>query len=96
MVSQRSNDVWGLCPCMERTITRSIPAVPKCFFMCLAVVTIFLGMRVSLDWLWPARAQPFVAILAAPSAYLGFAALTQDSAGGWKKTLLLNGMVVVI
>jgi len=66
------------------------------FLMCLAVVTIFLGMRVYFDWLWPARAQPFVAILAAPSAYLGFAALTQETAEGWKRLLLRNGMVVVI
>ncbi|MFK7765529.1 MAG: helix-turn-helix domain-containing protein [Roseobacter sp.] len=66
------------------------------FFMCLALVTIFLGMRVYFDWLWPARAQPFVAILAAPSAYLGFAALTQETAEGWERILLRNGMVVVI
>lgn len=61
------------------------------FFMCLAVVTIFLGMRISLNWLWPAQAQPFVAVLAAPLAYLGFAALTQDDARRWNRTLLRNG-----
>ncbi|MGB0913115.1 MAG: hypothetical protein ACPGSW_05985, partial [Phaeobacter italicus] len=46
------------------------------FLLCLVFVTVLLGMRVSLDWHWPARVQPFVAILAAPSAYIGFAAQT--------------------
>lgn len=66
------------------------------FLMCLAIVTIFLGMRVSFDWLWPARAQPFFAILAAPSAYLGFVAPTQENAKRWNKTLVRNGIVVAI
>jgi len=66
------------------------------FFMCLATVTIFLGMRVSFDWLWPARAQPFVAVLAAPSAYIGFVGLLQENATRWNKTLLRNGIIVAV
>jgi len=66
------------------------------FFVCLVFVTVFLGMRVSFDWIWPARAQPFVAVLAAPSAYLGFAALTRDDGPRWRRTLLRNGGLVAI
>ncbi|MEP2029425.1 MAG: helix-turn-helix transcriptional regulator [Paracoccaceae bacterium] len=64
------------------------------FFICLVVVTLLLGMRVSFSWLWPARVQPFVAILAAPSVYLGFAALTQENRQRWNKELLRNGALV--
>jgi AraC-like DNA-binding protein len=64
------------------------------YLMCLVLVTILLGMRVSFDWLWPARLQPFVAVLAAPSAYLGFAALTQDGIQNWDRMLLRNGALV--
>lgn len=66
------------------------------FLLCLVFVTVLLGMRVSLDWLWPARVQPFVAILAAPSAYLGFAALTLDNSGRWNSMLLRNGGLVAV
>ena len=66
------------------------------FFVCLSVVTIFLGMRVSFDWLWPSRVQPFVAILAAPFAYLGFTALTEDNTRSWNKVLIRNGGLVVV
>ena len=66
------------------------------FLLCLVLVTFLLGMRVSLDWLWPARVQPFVAILAAPSAYLGFAALTLDNSQRWNSMLLRNGGLVAV
>ena len=66
------------------------------FLLCLASVSVLLGMRVSLDWHWPARVQPFVAVLAAPSAYLGFAALTLDNSERWKSMLLRNGAVVAV
>ena len=66
------------------------------FFLCLAVTTACLGMRVAFDWLWPARAQPFVAVLAAPSAYLGFAALTRDNAAWWQKMLWQQGVIVAV
>jgi len=66
------------------------------FVICLAVVSLFLGMRVSFDWLWPAHVQPFVAILAAPAAYLGFVALTQDSRQRWNEALLRNGAIVLV
>jgi len=64
------------------------------FLLCLMLVTVLLGMRVSFDWLWPARVQPFVAILAAPSAYLGFAALTQDNSQNWNRVLQRNAVLV--
>jgi AraC-like DNA-binding protein len=66
------------------------------FLLCLVFVTVLLGMRVSLDWHWPARVQPFVAILAAPSAYIGFAAQTVDNSAGWNRMLLWNGGLVAL
>jgi AraC-like DNA-binding protein len=66
------------------------------FLLCLACIAVLLGMRVSLDWTWPARVQPFVAILASPSAYLGFAALTLDNSERWNGTLLRNGGLVAV
>ncbi len=66
------------------------------FLLSLASVSVLLGMRVSLDWPWPGRVQPFVAILAAPSAYLGFAALTQDNNERWTSMLLRNGGLVAV
>lgn len=66
------------------------------FLLCLVCVTVLLGMRVSFDWFWPARVQPFVAILAAPSAYVGFAAQTVDNTAGWNRLLLWNGGLVAL
>ena len=66
------------------------------FLLCLVFVSVLLGMRVSLDWLWPAQVQPFAAILAAPSAYLGFAALTLDGGERWNGMLLRNGGLVAV
>ncbi len=64
------------------------------FLLCLVFVTVLLGMRVSLDWFWPARVQPYVAILSAPTAYLGFAALTLDNGARWNTMLARNGGLV--
>lgn len=66
------------------------------FLLCLVFLTVLLGMRVSLDWLWPARVQPFVAILAAPCAYIGFAAQTLDTRAGWNRMLLRNGGLIAL
>lgn len=64
------------------------------FLLCLSSIAVLLGMRLSFDWLWPANVQPFIAILPAPAAYLGFLALTQDSGSRWNKTLLRNGALL--
>lgn len=64
------------------------------FLLTLSSIAVLLGMRLSFDWLWPATVQPFVAILPAPAAYLGYLALTQDSRSHWKKTLFRNGAIV--
>ncbi|MBD3663714.1 helix-turn-helix transcriptional regulator [Sulfitobacter sp. TSTF-M16] len=66
------------------------------FLLCLVFVTVLLGMRVSLDWSWPARVQPFVAILAAPLAYIGFASLTLDRGKRWNSMLYRNGGFVAV
>lgn len=64
------------------------------FLLLLSAIAVLLGMRVSFDWLWPAQVQPFIAILPAPAAYLGFVALTHDSRSRWTRTLRLNGGLV--
>lgn len=46
--------------------------------------------------MWAARLQPLVAVIVAPSAYLGFAALTQYGGTDWQKSLLLNGVPVAV
>ncbi|WP_370400762.1 helix-turn-helix domain-containing protein [Sulfitobacter sp. JB4-11] len=65
------------------------------FLLCLVGVTVLLGMRVSFGWLWPGRVQPFVAVLAAPLAYLGFAVLTIDTSDRWRGLLVRNGVLVL-
>lgn len=74
---------------------------PARLFLCtlllsLAAVGLLLGFRLSLDATWAGRAQPLVAVMIAPSAYLGFAALTQDGVGDWRRTLLVNGVPVAM
>ncbi len=66
------------------------------FLLCLTCVTVFLGMRVTFDWNWPARMQPYAAILAAPFAYLGFAGLMEDTAAGWRRKVVRHGGVVLV
>ena len=66
------------------------------FLLTLATIGLLLGLRLSFDASWAALAQPVVAVLVAPSAYLGFAALTQDGAANWRKTLFINGVPVVL
>ncbi|POF34582.1 helix-turn-helix domain-containing protein [Roseibium marinum] len=66
------------------------------FLLALAAIGVLLGFRLSFDAAWAARVQPFVAVMVAPSAYLGFAALTQDGGANWRGTLLVNGAPVVL
>lgn len=64
------------------------------FLLTLSVIGMLLGFRLSFDALWAARVQPLVAVMVAPSAYLGFAALTQDGVSKWRNTLVANGVPV--
>jgi AraC-like DNA-binding protein len=64
------------------------------FLLTLSAIGLLLGFRLSFDAPWAAQAQPVVAVMVAPSAYLGFAALTQDGVAKWRKTLLVNGVPV--
>lgn len=75
--------------------------LPARFFLCgflltLAIIGLLLGFRLSFDATWAARIQPLVAVMVAPLAYLGFDALTQNGPSDWRKTLLLNGIPVVM
>lgn len=75
-----------------------VPAAARVFLCAfligLSSIAVLLGMRLSFEWLWPAMVQPFVAILPAPAAYLGFLALTQDNRSRWKVALLRNGALI--
>jgi len=66
------------------------------FLLALAAIGLLLGFRLSFDATWAAQAQPLVAVMIAPSAYLGFAAMTEDGVSKWRKTLLVNGLPVAI
>ena len=66
------------------------------FLLTLATAGLLLGLRLSFDTTWAAQLQPLVAVMIAPSAYLGFEALTQNGASEWRKPLLVNGVSVVL
>jgi AraC-like DNA-binding protein len=76
-----------------------IPFLARFFFcaflLTLATAGLLLGLRLSFDTTWAADLQPLVAVMIAPSAYLGFEALTQNGASEWRKPLLLNGVPIV-
>ena len=79
----------------------SRPPFPARLFLCIFLLTLsaiglLLGFRLSFDATWAARVQPLVAVMVAPSAYLGFAALTQHGVSKWRKTLVVNGVPVAI
>lgn len=74
---------------------------PARFFLCvfllaLAFAGLFLGLRLSFNATWAGRIQPLVAVIVAPSAYLGFYTLTLDGEAKWRKTLLATGIPVVM
>ncbi|WP_286192536.1 AraC family transcriptional regulator [Stappia sp. BW2] len=77
-----------------------IPFIARFFFciflLTLAAAGLLLGLRLSFDTRWAAQLQPLVAVMIAPSAYLGFDALTQNGASEWRKPLLVNGVPVVL
>jgi len=62
------------------------------FLMCLGAIALLLGFRLSFQYEWASRIQPYVAVLAAPSAYLGFAAFAQDTGLEWRRTVYWNGL----
>ena len=66
------------------------------FLLTLAVIGLLLGFRLSSDAPWAARIQPLVAVMVAPSAYLGFSALTRDLGSNWRKTLPWSGVPVAV
>lgn len=74
---------------------------PARFFLCvflltLAAIGLLLGFRLSLDATWTGYIQPLVAIMIAPSAYLGFNALHKDAEPNWRKTLLKHGIPIIL
>lgn len=66
------------------------------FLLCLSAIGLLLGFRLSLGSTWVGQVQPLIAVMIAPSAYLGLAALAHGSISRWRKTLLVNGLPIVI
>ena len=66
------------------------------FLLTLASIGLLLGLRLSFDAPWAAWLQPLVAVMVAPSAYLGFSALTQDLGAIWRKRLLWSAAPVAV
>lgn len=66
------------------------------FLLTLATIGLLLGFRLSFDAPWAAWVQPLVAVTVAPSAYLGFTALTQDLGSKWRKALPVTGGTVAV
>lgn len=64
------------------------------FLLALALVGLLIGLRLHFGWPGAARAQPFVAIMLGPTAYLGFRALVQDD-DGWR-ALALHGATLML
>jgi len=64
------------------------------FLLSLGTIALLLGLRLSFDLSWPGRMQPFIAVLAAPLAYLGFKALAHETGPHWRKTLLPDVLLV--
>lgn len=64
------------------------------FLVMLAVIGMLLGFRLSFAARWAALLQPFVAVLVAPLAYLGFLALARDVGAEWRRTLMWNALPV--
>ncbi|MFW2545342.1 helix-turn-helix domain-containing protein [Primorskyibacter sp. 2E107] len=66
------------------------------FLLTLGSIGLLLGLRLSFDMPRAAWLQPVVAVMVAPSAYLGFSALTQDLGSNWRRRLLLTAAPVVL
>ena len=66
------------------------------FLLTLATIGLLLGFRLSFQAPWAAWVQPLVAVMVAPSAYLGFSALTQDLGSNWRKRVLLSAAPVAV
>ncbi len=66
------------------------------FLLTLAAIGLLLGFRLSFGSDWAARLQPLFAVIVAPSAYLGFRALTQHATSSWQQALRWNAVPVVL
>jgi len=66
------------------------------FLLALAAIGLLLGLRLSFDSEWAARIQPLVAVMVAPTAYLGLRALAQEQTSSWRNALLWNGAPVAL
>ena len=65
------------------------------FLGSLGFLAFLIGLRLA-HWAdWAFLVQPLIAVMIAPSAYLGFLAFCRDGGAGWQKTLLRNGLPIL-
>ncbi|WP_299870060.1 AraC family transcriptional regulator [uncultured Hoeflea sp.] len=68
-----------------------------CLFLAsLATIGVLVGLRLSYAMAWLTHVQPLVALVIGPSAYMGFLALTQESAQSLPKPLARNAAAMVL
>lgn len=66
------------------------------FMLCLGSIGFILGLRISFEIEWITPIQPILAVIAAPSAYLGYKALSVELDSTWYRVLLWTVLSVFI
>ena len=67
------------------------------FLLCLAVVGVLFGLRLSYGLQWAGRMQPVVAIMVPPLAFLGFRTLVQEESTRFRRMLAAHaGLIVAV
>lgn len=66
------------------------------FLLSLGTIGLLLGARLSSGSEWAARIQPLVAVMVAPSAYLGFRALADNKTSLLRQALIWNGIPIAL
>jgi AraC-like DNA-binding protein len=66
------------------------------FLLSLGTIGLLLGARLSFGSDWAASIQPLIAVMVAPTAFLGFRALTEDTASSLRRALMWNGVPIAL
>lgn len=66
------------------------------FLLCLGSIAFILGLRISYEIQWITPIQPMLAVMAAPTAYLGYRALSIEQDSEWYRLLLWVALSVFV
>ncbi len=66
------------------------------FLLCLGAIGFILGLRLSFESHWAASIQPYLAVMVAPSAYLGYRALSVETDSHWYRVLFWTSASVFV